>query len=96
MLDHPLVDVRLGFGRRTIDFEREIRLLGDFQGTSAMNHADEATPLTRILEFRHFQPERACPADRTVIPREYSRFAARGDERHYPVGAAADKATWLR
>jgi UDP-galactopyranose mutase len=31
-----------------------------------------------------------------VIVREYSRFAARGDEPYYPIGGAADKATYLR
>ena len=126
MLDHPLIDVRLGLdffdlkphlradlpivytgpidryfdycegelGWRTIDFEREILPVGDFQGTAVMNYADEATPFTRILEFRHLHPERGYPADRTVIAREYSRFAARGDEPYYPIGAAADKATY--
>jgi len=128
MLDHPLIDVRLGLdffdvkpdlradlpivytgpidryfdycegelGWRTIDFERQILPVGDFQGTAVMNYADEATPFTRILEFRHFNPEGGYPADRTVIVREYSRFAARGDEPYYPIGAAADKATYLR
>ena len=49
---------------------------GDFQGTPVMNYADEDVPFTRIHEFRHFHPERDWyPKDKTVIMREYSRFA---------------------
>ncbi len=83
-------------GWRTIDFEREVLPIGDFQGTAVMNYADEGVPFTRILEFRHLHPERAYPGDKTVVAREYSRFAKRGDEPYYPIGAAADKATYLR
>ena len=43
---------------RTLDFEREVVDVGDFQGTSVMNDNDEDVPYTRILEFRHFHPER--------------------------------------
>src|SRR4051794_39774282 len=64
-------------GWRTLDFELEVKPTGDFQGTPVMNYADEDVPYTRIHEFRHFHPERRDhPSDRTVIMREYSRFAA--------------------
>ena len=51
--------------------------VGDFQGTSVMNYADADVPYTRIHEFKHFHPERAdrYPTDKTVIMREFSRFA---------------------
>lgn len=80
-------------GWRTLDFEQEVLDVGDFQGTSVMNYADIDVPYTRILEFKHFHPERAgrYPADKTVIMREYSRFASRDDEPYYPVNAAADR-----
>ncbi len=80
-------------GWRTLDFEQEVLGTGDFQGTSVMNYADADVPYTRIHEFRHFHPERAdrYPADRTVIMREYSRFASRDDEPYYPVNTAADR-----
>jgi UDP-galactopyranose mutase len=69
---------------------------GDFQGTPVMNYADEDVPYTRIHEFRHFHPERDWyPADKTVIMREYSRFASRGDEPYYPINTAADRACLL-
>ena len=80
---------------RTIDFEKEVLPIGDFQGTPVMNYSDEHIPYTRILEFRHFNPERPYPADRTVIVREYSRFARRDDEPYYPVDTSSDKTTYL-
>ncbi|MFB4317456.1 UDP-galactopyranose mutase [Actinomadura sp. 21ATH] len=83
-------------GWRTLDFETEVVPTGDFQGTPVMNYADEDVPYTRIHEFRHFHPERdRYPADRTVIMREYSRFAARGDEPYYPINTPADRARLL-
>ena len=76
---------------RTLDFEREVLPIEDFQGTSVMNYADADVPYTRIHEFRHFHPERDYPRDRTVIVREYSRFAQRGDDPYYPVNTAEDR-----
>ena len=81
---------------RTIDFEQETLPVGDFQGTAVMNYADETTPFTRILEFRHFNPERDYPTDKTVITREFSRFASCGDEPYYPIDTAHDKAIYRR
>lgn len=127
MLNHPLIDVRLGvdyfdirdqlpagcvtvftgpidrffefragrLGWRTLDFQSEVLPVGDFQGTSVMNYADEDVRFTRIVEFRHFHPERSYPQDRTIITREYSRFAGSNDEPYYPIDTAADKKTFL-
>ena len=80
---------RLGW--RTLDFEREVVATGDFQGTSVMNYADLDVPYTRIHEFRHFHPERDYPADKTVIMREFSRFAQGEDEPYYPVNTPQDR-----
>ena len=76
---------------RTLDFEREVLPVGDFQGTSVMNYADLDVPFTRIHEFKHFHPERDSPDDATVIMREFSRFAEPGDEPYYPVNRPADR-----
>lgn len=82
---------------RTLDFELEVVPTGDFQGTSVMNYADEDVPFTRIHEFRHFHPERDWyPKDKTVIMREYSRFADRHDEPYYPINTAEDRARLLK
>jgi len=85
---------RLGW--RTLDFEEEVLDVGDFQGTPVMNYPDEDVPYTRIHEFRHFHPERDYPKDRTVIMREFSRFAEGEDEPYYPVNTAADRERLLR
>ncbi len=85
---------RLGW--RTLDFEEEVLDVGDFQGTPVMNYPDEDVPYTRIHEFRHFHPERDYPKDKTVIMREFSRFAEGEDEPYYPVNTAADRERLLR
>ena len=76
---------------RTLDFEQEVLPTGDFQGTSVMNYAGSDVPYTRIHEFRHFHPEREYPSDKTVIMREFSRFATRDDEPYYPVNTPEDR-----
>lgn len=81
---------------RTVDFERETLPIGDFQGTAVMNYADEDTPFTRIIEFRHFHLERDYVKDRTTIAREYSRFALKDDEPYYPIDGARDRAIYRR
>jgi UDP-galactopyranose mutase len=79
-------------GWRTLDFELEVLPTGDFQGTPVMNYADSDVPYTRIHEFRHFHPERDWyPEDKTVIMREFSRFADRGDEPYYPINTPRDR-----
>ncbi len=85
---------RLGW--RTLDFEREVVGVGDFQGAPVMNYADLDVPFTRIHEFRHFHPERDYPDDRTVIMREFSRFAEGEDEPYYPINTPQDRALLLR
>ncbi len=82
---------RLGW--RTVDLEQEvITTTGDYQGTPVMNYADEDVPFTRILEFRHFHPERDYPTDKTVIVREYSRAAKEDDEPYYPINTPDNRA----
>ena len=81
---------------RTLDFESEVLDVPDFQGTPVMNYADEDVPYTRIIEPRHFHPERDYPNDKTVIMREFSRFAVKGDEPYYPINTAEDREKLLR
>ncbi|WP_207454708.1 UDP-galactopyranose mutase [Desertivibrio insolitus] len=81
---------------RTLDFEEEVLPIGDYQGTSVMNYADATVPYTRVHEFRHFHPERDYPTDKTVIMREYSRFAEGEDEPYYPVNTPQDREGLLR
>ncbi len=81
---------------RTLDFEQEIVDTPDFQGAPVINYNDEEVPYTRILEFKHFHPERQYAGDKTVIVREFSRFAGPGDEPYYPVNTAEDRAKLQR
>ncbi|MET1756868.1 UDP-galactopyranose mutase [Novosphingobium sp. RD2P27] len=83
-------------GWRTVDFEKEVVNVPDFQGTSVMNYADESVPYTRILEFRHFYPDRSYSPEKTVIFREYSRSAGMSDEPYYPINTAKDDAVYAR
>ena len=76
---------------RTVDFEKEVVDTGDYQGCSVMNYGDIDVPFTRIIEFRHFHPERDYQDEKTVIFREFSRFADHGDEPYYPVNTAQDR-----
>ncbi|WP_296667957.1 UDP-galactopyranose mutase [Demequina sp.] len=91
-LDRYFDDVEGALGWRTIDFEYEVVSTGDFQGCPVMNYADEDVDFTRIIEFRHFHPERDHPTDRSIIAREYSRFAGRADEPYYPINTPRDRA----
>ena len=79
------------FTWRTVDFESEVAETGDFQGTSVVNYNDQEVPYTRIIEFRHFHPERDYPKDKTVIFREYSRFAGDDDEPYYPINTPENR-----
>ncbi|QMV84425.1 UDP-galactopyranose mutase [Corynebacterium hindlerae] len=85
-------------GWRTLDFSIEVLEVGDFQGTPVMNYNDADVPFTRIHEFRHFHPERAdkYPTDKTVIMKEYSRFAEGDDEPYYPINTPADREMLLK
>jgi UDP-galactopyranose mutase len=83
-------------GWRTIDIDLEVMDTPDHQGTAIMNYADETVPYTRVVEFRHFNPERQHSSDKTLIGREYSRFAGRADEPYYPIDTARDQAVYRR
>lgn len=82
---------------RTLDFEEEVVNVGDYQGTPVMNYPDADVNFTRIHEFKHFHPERkdSYPTDKTVIMREFSRFATKDDEPYYPVNTPEDRSGLL-
>ena len=82
---------RLGsLGWRTARFETQCFEKNDFQGTSVMNYADEGIPHIRIHEFKHYHPERDY-AGRTIIFKEYAKFAAEHDTPYYPINTEQDK-----
>lgn len=82
---------------RSLDLEKEVLDVDDFQGCPVMNYADLEPKYTRIHEFKHFHPERhsgayAPESGKTVIVREYSKTWHLGDEPYYPVNTAEDRA----
>jgi UDP-galactopyranose mutase len=78
---------------RTVDLEESVEDVDDFQGTGVVNYNDQEVPFTRIIEFKHFHPERVKThlPGKTVIVHEYSRFAEEGDEPYYPINTAEDR-----
>jgi UDP-galactopyranose mutase len=83
-------------GWRTLDFESEVLETGNFQSTSVVNYSDMDVKFTRIHEYRHLHPERDYQIDKTIISREYSRFASRDDEPYYPVNTENDRKKLLQ
>ena len=83
---------------RTVDLEESVEEVDDFQGTGVVNYNDQDVPFTRIIEFKHFHPERVKThlPGKTVIVHEYSRFAEEGDEPYYPVNTAEDREKLLK
>ena len=88
---------------RSLDLQKEVLDVDDFQGCPVMNYADLEPKYTRIHEFKHFHPERtndpaytntayAPNSGKTVIVREYSKTWTRTDEPYYPVNTAGDRA----
>jgi UDP-galactopyranose mutase len=79
-------------GWRTLDFQLETIDVPDYQGTSVVNYSDLDVPFTRIHEYRHLHPERDYTDSATVIAKEFSSFANKGDEPYYPMNLITDRA----
>ena len=79
---------------RTLDFEIERHDIDDYQGASVINYPDVRVPYTRIHEFKHLHPERTNLKGRTLVMKEFSRFAGADDEPYYPINTPNDKATY--
>ncbi len=78
---------------RTVDLVQEVLEVDDYQGTGVVNANDPEVPFTRELEFKHLHPERAASytPGKTLVVREYSRFATQDDEPYYPINTAEDR-----
>ncbi len=81
---------------RTLDFQIETLSTTDFQGTSVINEADEEVAFTRTHEFKHLHPEWTYSEPKTIIMREFSRFANEFDEPYYPVNTSEDRAKLIQ
>ncbi len=76
---------------RTLEFEREVVPVEDFQGTSVMNYPELEIPYVRVHEPRHLHPERDYTRSRTVIFREYSKLD-HGENPYYPINTPENQA----
>lgn len=74
---------------RSCRFEIEKMNLDNYQDISVMNYADVDVPYTRIIEPRHFYPERAHLSKGTVIIKEYA--CDDPEEPYYPVRLHTDQ-----
>ena len=78
-------------GWRTLEFEIEKLNIDDYQGAAVINYCDEKPKFTRIHEFKHMHPERTYRAKKTIIMKEFSRFANENDEPYYPINTKLDR-----
>lgn len=69
---------------RTLEFEKEVVNVEDYQGTAVMNYAERAVPYTRIHEPRHLHPERSYTTHKTLIIKEYPKLD-NGTNPYYPI-----------
>lgn len=76
---------------RTLDFKWEVHQTSDYQGAPVINYSDLNDDFTRIHEFRHLHPERSYSENKTIISKEYSRFADTKDEPYYPINSKEDR-----
>jgi UDP-galactopyranose mutase len=76
---------------RSVDFDFKTVATSDFQGCPVMNYADLEEPFTRIIEFKHFNPERNYSTEKSVIAYEYSKSWKVGIEPYYPVNTPKDR-----
>lgn len=67
---------------RSLRFEHETLDCDNYQGVAVVNYTDRQTPLTRIIEHKHFEFGKG---DNTIITREYPMQWTYGDEPYYPV-----------
>ena len=75
---------------RSLRFEHEIHDCEQFQPVAVVNYPDEATPYTRITEYKHLTGQ---ISDRTSITREYP--ASEGDP-YYPIPREENQALFKR
>jgi len=76
---------------RTLDFEREVIPVEDFQGTSVMNYPEMEVPYIRIHEPRHLHADRNYTREKTLIFKEYSKLDP-GENPYYPVNTPENQA----
>jgi UDP-galactopyranose mutase len=69
-------------GYRSVYFEKSEHI-GDFQGNPVINFTSFAESYTRVAEYKHFTPWESH--EKTLICKEYSKFAEGTDIPYYPM-----------
>lgn len=80
---------------RTVEFQKEILPVGDFQGNAVVNYPELEIPYTRIHEPRHLHPEREYERRKTLILKEYSLLSD-GSEPFYPIATVENNRIYQR
>lgn len=73
---------------RSIQFEKELLDMENYQGVAVMNYTDRETPYIRVIEHKHFE---FGTQPKTVITREYPVAWQEGMEPYYPVNDARNQ-----
>ncbi len=74
---------------RSLELDKHVVRVEDYQGVSIMNHTDYNVRYVRTHEPRHLYPERNYTKEKTLIFREYSKGACNHDNLTYPVNTEA-------
>lgn len=70
---------------RSLRFETEVMDTDNYQGNAVVNYTARDIPYTRVIEHKHFEPDRAAESSRTVVTREYPEPYGDAAEAYYPV-----------
>jgi len=81
---------------RSVRFDTTLHDFSDFQSNAVVNYTSSDVPWTRIIEHKHFDPERACDQPMTVVSKEYSQEWKPGMEPYYPINDAVNTALYER
>lgn len=73
---------------RSLQFEKELLDVENYQGVAVMNYTDRETPYIRVIEHKHFE---FGTQPKTVITREYPVTWQEGMEPYYPVNDAKNQ-----
>ena len=71
---------------RSLSFVQEtVYGVEDYQGNAVVNYTSKNVPWTRIIEHKHFLPNKEYKEKCTIITREYPMLWQNGMERYYPI-----------
>lgn len=79
---------------RTLNFEHKTLEIDNFQGHSVVNYTEQEVPYTRIIEHKHFYPNKKT--DNTVISYEYPVEWTPQKEPIYPINDEQNTELYLQ